>query len=87
MKTYWMCNERGFANEFCVGLARDACETQAYKADDLWRRVTRDDARSAARRRGDDATEMCVGYRVGDPADPGSLAYKDEWLAEMEAPA
>lgn len=81
MNTYYHNAERNFANEYSVGIARNAAEAADFVAAG-WERVTRKSAIKLARYRGDDATQAFVSLYVG--RTDVSVSFRDEFFAAIK---
>jgi len=77
MRTYWLSYPRGFANEYTVGLATTSGAAVEYDGRGHTR-IPRPEALVAARRKGNDATEMFVSHEID-----GQPAYREDWLAAV----
>jgi hypothetical protein len=75
-RTYWFNSPRGFANEYCVGVATDARGRDLYKTEG-YSRIPRKRALRELRDRGDEATQMFVAAYLNEvPQDRFELAHQ-----------
>lgn len=74
MRTYWFHAPRGFANEYCVGVATDARGRELYRTEG-YSRIPRNRALRELCNRGDEATQMFVAAYLNEvPQDRFELA-------------
>jgi len=62
-RTYWYASDRGFANEYSVGIATSQSHAKQYAAEGF-QRISRDQALRDLSNRGDAATSIYAGCTV-----------------------
>jgi hypothetical protein len=67
-RTYWLIHERGFCNEYTVGIATTKADAEQYSAEGF-KRIDRDYALRLMSRRAGNGEQLYVGTTIdGEPA-------------------
>ena len=67
-RTYWLIHERGFQNEYTVGVATTKADAEQY-AEEGFRRIDRDYALRLMSRRAENGEQLYAGVTIdGEPA-------------------
>jgi hypothetical protein len=62
-RTYWRIHQRGFRNEYTIGIATTPADAEQYKAEDYFR-IDRTEALSAMSRRAGNGEQLYIGVTI-----------------------
>ena len=83
-REYFIDEARQFANEYTLAIATTSAAKRRYAypepGEPNWLRIEREKALVMARRRGDDATKLFIGFEVD-----GTQVYRDEYILILKS--